>query len=131
MLKRDVHEVINYVVQYVLDLDFPWATLEILVQLEGNYAYLSMQKFSSNVVEKCLKLSAEENRKHIILELINSSRLGQLLQDPYANYVVQSALAVSKGALHDTFVEAIRPHFPALRSSPFGKRILSRTNLKK
>lgn len=121
----------NYVVQYILDLGIPWANDAVMNQLEGNYACLSMQKFSSNVVEKCLKLAGEEKRARIIRELINNSRLGQLLQDPFANYVVQSALAASKGPLHVAFVEAIRPHLPALRSSPFGKRILSRTNLKK
>lgn len=89
-----------------------------------------MQKFSSNVVEKCLKLSGDEARARLIYELINSSQLGQLLQDPYANYVVQCALAVSKGAVHAALVEAIRPNLPALRSSPFAKRILSRANLK-
>lgn len=121
----------NYVVQYILDFDIPWATGKVITQLEGNYVFLSMQKFGSNVVEKCLKLCKEEHRVTIIKELLNSTRLGQLLQDPYGNYVVQSALAVSKGTIHTDLVEAIRPHVPALRSSPFGKRILSRTNLKK
>eukprot|EP01018_Ginkgo_biloba_P014812 Gb_24858 [translate_table: standard] len=121
----------NYVVQYILDLEIPWASVDVMAQLEGNCAYLSMQKFSSNVIEKCLKLSGDEGRACIVRELVNSSRLGQLLQDPFANYVVQSALTVSKGALHSALVDAIRPHLPALRSSPFGKRILSRTNLKK
>ncbi|KAH9330952.1 hypothetical protein KI387_003060 [Taxus chinensis] len=106
----------NYVVQYILDLKIPWATEDVTDQLEGNYAHLSMQKFSSNVVEKCLKLAGEEKRAQIIRELINTSRLGQLLQDPYANYVVQSALNASKGTLHSAFVEAIRPHLPALRT---------------
>lgn len=31
-----------------------------MTQLFGNYAELSMQKFSSNVVEKCLKLGGRE-----------------------------------------------------------------------
>ncbi|KAH9315064.1 hypothetical protein KI387_023691 [Taxus chinensis] len=121
----------NYVVQYVLDLGMPWVTADVVGQLNGNYAHLSMQKFSSNVVERCLKISGEEGRAHIVRELINSSRLGQLLQDPFANYVVQCALTVCKGPLHSALVDAIRPHLPALRTSPFGKRILSRTNLKK
>eukprot|EP00246_Nothoceros_aenigmaticus_P016368 TRINITY_DN739_c0_g1_i1.p1 TRINITY_DN739_c0_g1~~TRINITY_DN739_c0_g1_i1.p1 ORF type:complete len:401 (-),score=70.00 TRINITY_DN739_c0_g1_i1:932-2134(-) len=121
----------NYVVQYILDLGTGWASVEVMVRLEGNYPYLATQKFSSNVVEKCLKLAGEDNRSRIVRELMNSSRLAQLLQDPYANYVMQSALSVSKGALHAGLVEAIRPHLPALRSSPYGKRILSRTNLKK
>lgn len=120
----------NYVVQYVLNLNIPRVTGDIILILEGNYVNLSMQKFSSNVVEKCLKLSRDEARARLIYELINSSQLGQLLQDPYANYVVQCALAVSKGAVHAALVEAIRPNLPALRSSPFAKRILSRANLK-
>lgn len=79
-----------------MDLGIPWANDDVMNQLEGHYACLSMQKFSSNVVEKCLKLAGEEKRARIIRELINNSRLGQLLQDPFANYVVQSALATSK-----------------------------------
>ncbi|KAJ7570225.1 hypothetical protein O6H91_01G110600 [Diphasiastrum complanatum] len=121
----------NYVVQYILDLNILWASNEVMVRLGGNYPQLAMQKFSSNVVEKCLKLADEENRTRIIHELITSSSLGQLLHHEYANYVIQCALSVSKGALHTNLVEALRPHLPALRSSPYGKRILSRTNLKK
>eukprot|EP00252_Welwitschia_mirabilis_P019721 TRINITY_DN4646_c0_g1_i4.p1 TRINITY_DN4646_c0_g1~~TRINITY_DN4646_c0_g1_i4.p1 ORF type:complete len:925 (-),score=199.35 TRINITY_DN4646_c0_g1_i4:717-3491(-) len=122
----------NYVVQYILDLDeMQWVRKDVMNQLQGNYASLSMQKFSSNVVEKCLKIASDEERANIVHELITSTHLGQLLQDPYANYVVQCALSVCKGSLHSTLVDAIRPHLPALRSSPFGKRILSRTNLKK
>ncbi|XP_010257692.1 PREDICTED: uncharacterized protein LOC104597686 [Nelumbo nucifera] len=121
----------NYVVQYVFELRMPWATMDVLNQLEGNYAYLSMQKYSSNVVEKCLKYAAEEHRPQIIQELINTSRLDQILQDPYGNYVIQAALNHSKGTLHAALVEAIRPHVPALRTSPYGKKVLSCNNLKK
>ncbi|XP_058105924.1 uncharacterized protein LOC131249287 [Magnolia sinica] len=121
----------NYVVQYIIDQGIPWATANVLDQLEGSFGYLSMQKYSSNVVEKCLKSAGEERLTRIIHELINNSRLGQILQDPYGNYVVQSALAESKGAIHAAFVEAIRPHVPALRSSPYGKKVLSSHSLKK
>ncbi|CAM6028749.1 unnamed protein product [Sphagnum balticum] len=121
----------NYVVQYILDLKSAWSSTEVMARLEGNYAFLSMQKFSSNVVEKCLKLGVEEPRARLVRELMTSPHLGQLLQDQYANYVIQSALSVCKGALHTGLVDAIRPHLPALRNSPYGKRILSRTNPKK
>ncbi|KAJ7527351.1 hypothetical protein O6H91_16G049800 [Diphasiastrum complanatum] len=121
----------NYVVQYILDLNILWASNEVMIRLGGNYAQLAMQKFSSNVVEKCLKLADEENRIRIVHELITSTFLGQMLQHEYANYVIQCALSVSKGALHSSLVEALRPHLATLRSSPYGKRILSRTNLKK
>ncbi|CAI7856477.1 unnamed protein product [Closterium sp. NIES-53] len=223
----------NYVVQYVLDLGLPWAMEEVVVRLQGQYAPLAQQKFSSNVVEKCLKLAPDNCRCLIIQELVVSPLLGQLLQDPFANYVVQSALTVAKGKgftgqrekcipllssflrasilklsllyphllsstcalptltlsslcsahphplphspwgrctqpwwrpfartrrpssalstrppfspsypshpqtlphpqgpLYTALVEAIRPHLPSLRSSPYGKRILARTNLR-
>lgn len=121
----------NYVVQFVFDLRVPWATVDILDQLEGNYGDLSMQKYSSNVVEKCLKYAEEERCPRIIEELMNNPRLDQIMQDPYGNYVIQTALNHSKGTLHATLVEAIRPLVPVLRTSPYGKKVLSKNSLKK
>ena len=37
---------------------------EVMMRLVGNYAELSMQKFSSNVVEKCLKLADQQLEEH-------------------------------------------------------------------
>ncbi|KAG9452024.1 hypothetical protein H6P81_004928 [Aristolochia fimbriata] len=121
----------NYVVQFVIEQGIPWAIDNVMEQLEGSYGELSTQKYSSNVVEKCLKHAGEDKAILIIQELINNSEFGQILQDPYGNYVVQSALANSKGVIHSALVEAIRPHIPALRSSPYGKKVLSSNSLKK
>ncbi|XP_072982737.1 uncharacterized protein [Typha latifolia] len=116
----------NYVVQYVLDLEIPLAIANLASQFEGRYVQLSMQKFSSNVVEKCLKVFTEDGKAAVILELLSFSQFEELLQDPYANYVIQSALQNSKDSLHAALVEAIRPHAPVLRTSPYSKRIFSR-----
>lgn len=82
----------NYVVQYILDLHISWATDEILDKLEGHFGSLSMQKSSSNVVEKCLKEASWPKRVKIIHELINDPKLLNILIDPYGNYVIQTAL---------------------------------------
>ncbi|XVF36725.1 hypothetical protein REPUB_Repub19eG0082900 [Reevesia pubescens] len=119
----------NYVVQYIIELKVPTAIGHLLSQFKGHYVHLSMQKFSSHVVEKCLKHFAE-SRSQIIRELISVVHFEQLLQDPFANYVIQSALAVTKGPLHASLVEAVRPHM-ILRTSPYCKRIFSRNLLKK
>lgn len=42
-----------------------------------------------------------------------------------------SLILCIQGPLHAGLVDAIRPYLPALRNSPYGKRILSRTNIKK
>ena len=57
----------NYVVQYVLELGQPEASASIIQKLQGNLAELSLQKFSSNVVEKCLKLSGVDVEKEAVV----------------------------------------------------------------
>ena len=119
----------NYVVQYVLELGDPESATSVMAQLKGSYAELSTQKFSSNVVEKCLKLKDPhvlDDQEKIVVEIMESPSLGRLLQDPYANYVVQSALGVSNGDLHTELVEQIRPHLNALKGTPHGKRIMAK-----
>ncbi|KAG7538190.1 Pumilio RNA-binding repeat [Arabidopsis suecica] len=121
----------NYVLQYVFELQLQWATFEILEQLEGNYTELSMQKCSSNVVEKCLKLADDKHRARIIRELINYGRLDQVMLDPYGNYVIQAALKQSKGNVHALLVDAIKLHISSLRTNPYGKKVLSALSSKK
>jgi Pumilio-family RNA binding repeat len=73
----------NYVVQYVLELGHPEASAQIMQQLFGHYAELAQQKFSSNVVEKCLKLGGpglNECREAVIRELMASPQMGRMLQ---------------------------------------------------
>lgn len=116
----------NYVVQYVLDLGEPSIAHGILQNLLGHISALSVQKFSSNVIEKLLELSSDKLRAKIIDELISPERLPRLLQDPYANYVIQKALGVSKKAQFERLVAIIKPHLLALRNTNFGKRIQSK-----
>ncbi|BAF29822.1 putative pumilio homolog 7, chloroplastic [Oryza sativa Japonica Group] len=121
----------NYVVQYVIDLKVPTANASLTKQFQGRYIHLSMQKFSSNVVEKCLKVFKEADKATIILELLAVPHFEQLLQHPFANYVIYSAIQNSKGSLHSALTNAIRPHVELLRTSPYCKRIYSRALLKK
>lgn len=88
--------------QYVIELKIPSAAATLISQFEGHYVYLSMQKFGSHVVEKFLK-SCEGSRPIIIIELLSVPHFEQLLQDPFANYVIKSALEVSKVRNQHTF----------------------------
>ena len=79
----------NYVVQYVLDLRRPELTRGIGQALQGSFAELSLQKFSSNVIEKCLQAGDTLLIGIVTREVCSAKALGQLLHDPFANYVVQ------------------------------------------
>ncbi|CAN8246841.1 unnamed protein product [Cochlearia groenlandica] len=113
----------NYVVQYLIEQKIE-GVVNVIFELRGNYAKLSTQKFSSHVVEQCLR-HYPESRSHIVRELVSVPNFEQLLQDPYANYVIQSALSLTKGYIRSSLVEKVR-RCGNLRTNPYCKKIFSR-----
>ncbi|KAK3985558.1 armadillo-type protein [Cladorrhinum sp. PSN332] len=113
----------NYVVQYIIDLGEQSFTDPIVRAFLGHIATLSKHKFSSNVVEKCLRCAMEPARDDIISEILNSGHMEGLLRDNFGNYVVQTALEYSSQITKQRLVEAIRPLIPQIRSTPYGRRI--------
>ena len=51
-----------------------------------------LARFSSNVVEKCIRVADPEVRKTLVAEVLHRSRLEKLLRDSYGNYVIQTIL---------------------------------------
>ncbi|KAI3737199.1 hypothetical protein L2E82_27194 [Cichorium intybus] len=116
----------NYVLQHMVGLNIPVFTTMLVRQLRGNFASLSCNKYGSNVVEKCLNESGEDVSTQIILELIRSPNSSLLLVDPYANFVIQSALKVSKGFAQDCLRGLISKNMSSMRSNLYGKKILEK-----
>ncbi|XWS24149.1 hypothetical protein CRYUN_Cryun28dG0075800 [Craigia yunnanensis] len=115
----------NYVVQHILGLKEPQITDSLLRQLEGNYASLSCNRYGSNVVEKCLVESGEQQSTRIIMELLTSPIVSRLLVDPFGNYVIQSALTVSKGSVYRALLNLVLVNSPMMRSHVYGKWVLA------
>ncbi|KAJ7480117.1 ARM repeat-containing protein [Mycena galericulata] len=113
----------NYVVQYILDLNDNRFSDAVIRQFTGNVCALSVQKFSSNVIEKCVRVAEHNTRKMLIEELLNRTRLEKLLRDSYGNYCVQTALDYAEPNQRALLVEGIRPVLPLIRNTPYGKRI--------
>ncbi|KAJ7630440.1 ARM repeat-containing protein [Roridomyces roridus] len=113
----------NYVVQYILDLNDNRFSDAVIRQFTGNVCALSVQKFSSNVIEKCVRVAEHSTRKMLIEELLNRTRLEKLLRDSYGNYCVQTALDYAEPNQRAMLVEGIRPVLPLIRNTPYGKRI--------
>jgi len=113
----------NYVVQHVLE-KFPKsdAASSMIGNLLGNINELCVQKFSSNVVEKCLQVADERLRQALLKEITASDMLPQLLNDRFANFVIQTALDVSFGDQRQLLVKNILPHL-GRHYSPYTKRL--------
>ncbi|CAB1107770.1 unnamed protein product [Ectocarpus sp. CCAP 1310/34] len=122
----------NYVVQYVLGIcshDEAVALVNVPLGKVGNekmVAMLSMQKFSSNVIEKCMDRASEEIIVKYVHELADPAAMRPLLQDQYANYVIQKTLQLAPRDAALTLVESIREHLVLMRNSSGGRRMLTR-----
>ncbi|KAI9285788.1 armadillo-type protein [Umbelopsis sp. AD052] len=113
----------NYVVQYVLDLGDAAFSDALIRRFIGNVCTLSVQKFSSNVIEKCIRVSEPDTRKCLIEEMLDKDALEKLLRDSFANYVVQTSLDYADPDQRVKLVDCIRPILPSIRNTPYGKRI--------
>jgi len=127
----------NYVVQYVLDVcgdDDVHAVCESVV---GKVNLLAIQKFSSNVMEKCLERCTDRVREHYLNELSDPEKIRELMMDPFGNYVIQRALAVATHAQAVRLVEAMRIHLSSqpgsngqgsggIRNTAGGRRIMAK-----
>lgn len=74
----------------------PETVEDVQAVLRGKYLSLSMSKYASKVVEKCLTESKSEQRTSMIIhELTSSGNFVDVIGDPFGNYVAQCALRVS------------------------------------
>ncbi|KAI0406312.1 ARM repeat-containing protein [Xylaria palmicola] len=116
----------NYVVQYIIDLNEPTFTEPLTQKFFGKIVMLSRHKFSSNVVEKCLRCASDESKDRMIQELLNPTDMERLIKDQFGNYVVQTALEQCSINLKHQLVDVIRPMIPAIRGTPYGRRIATK-----
>ena len=113
----------NYVVQYILDLDEAQFTKPLCLSFSGSVPALSKQKFSSNVIEKCLRMADPETKRTMIEEMLLGNELEKMLRDSFANYVVQTAMDYADAETKLRIIDAVRPILPAIKHTPHGRRI--------
>jgi len=109
----------NYVVQHLINSGHPKANPQgaaVVDALKGHVCELALQKCSSNVLEKCLKVCEEKERNKIINEILTqpggspSQALHKLLFHEFGNYVFQQALEVSREPQYSLLIEHSRQH---------------------
>lgn len=83
----------NYAIQHLIEHFGINTTIKIFDKICDNISSFSMQKFSSNVVEKCVEISEGEHRKKIYTNLFCSSNLSSLIKNKYGNYVLTRAIS--------------------------------------
>jgi uncharacterized membrane-anchored protein YjiN (DUF445 family) len=87
------HPYANYAVQSLImnPVALPFCD-KIIETIVNNYLSLSMQKFSSNVVENCIKCADENSVKKIYNAIIDQEKIESLLNNNYGNYVLEKLI---------------------------------------
>ena len=93
-LQLIIHPYANFVIQIVVEC---WTDYkDILVLFEKKYFNLSLEKYASNVVERCIEKD-EEILNNYINEIVDSNRIFEVMRSNYGNYDIQKAIKLSSG----------------------------------
>ena len=76
----------NYVVQYVLDMNDHEVNGRLAKIFIDHMRELSIQKFSSNVIEKCIQQNSPKVQLSMIQEICKRENIAIMIGDQYANY---------------------------------------------
>ena len=82
----------NYVVQSLFNQNDIYLCNEIINTIVDHFFSLSMQKFSSNVVENCIRYSEEKYVKKIYKDILSTGKLGSMLNNTYGNFVIEKLI---------------------------------------
>ncbi|KAF2097342.1 ARM repeat-containing protein, partial [Rhizodiscina lignyota] len=116
----------NYVVQYILDLGEPGFSTPLCLGFRGNIGTLSKQKFSSNVIEKCIRVADRDTRRIMIEEIMSPGELSRMTNDSFANYVVQTAIEHADVETKTRLMDELKAIVPQIRNTPHGRRFMQK-----
>ena len=97
----------NYALQTCIDLWDEKDIEDIALTFKGRCALLSVQKYSSNVIERCIEKSNRFVKEFITEVFPNDSSVSSLMKNNYGNYVIQTALKVSSQKEQSIIVNAL------------------------
>jgi hypothetical protein len=108
----------NYAIQAALEAWGGGACKPVILKMRGRILHLAVQKFSSNVVEKCIAAVEPQLRHQLIDELIGQDRAGihVLMESQYGMYAIQKAIHhASTKQLHE-MRQGIQRHVGSLHN---------------
>ena len=98
IVKENSYELIkhpygNFVIQVIVEC---WNDYKEIINLyKSNFLNLSLEKYSSNVIERFIEKD-EEILNEFIDEIIKSNRIYEIMKSNYGNYVTQKIIKLSK-----------------------------------
>jgi transcriptional regulator of NAD metabolism len=120
----------NYVIQHILETRKGQKCEEIFKALENKVYEMSIHKYASNVIERCLHFGSKEEKDRLIDEVILKgdkmhNSLISLVKDKFGNYVVQKMIEYSDKDKKDEIVKKILSSEILRKKDGYTKHVLS------
>ena len=113
----------NYLIQNIISKFNIMLKYQIIENIIKNIVKYSIQKFSSNVVEKCFDTELCGN---VIDEILKDNNFETILLNDYGNYVIQKALNKADKNKQNSLLKALVPLVDKLQKKPFGQKLLQK-----
>ena len=116
-----------YVLQFVMDKKNYQINDIILEKIINNIIRFSKQKYSSNVIEKCLETCSPEAVNKMIDILNKEEVIRDLIKDMFGNYVIQKLLIVCPDdKIRKHILDIIASEYNSLINLPFGYKLIKK-----
>ena len=112
----------NFSIQKIIKLDKNVYNTKIYNYIQDKISKLSVQKFSSNVIETII-INIPNFKDKIINKIIESNSIINLLSDKYGNYIIQKALSYANVDDFNYMIKYIKNNNKVLKQSSHGKKI--------
>ena len=127
----------NYVIQNLLSTRKGDKCKEIYAALKGRILDMSIHKFASNVIERCLHFGTVQQKEDIINEIIapkdenKHDPLAILVKDKFGNYVVQKMIEYADQEQKEKIIKKIISSESVKKKDNYAKHVLSYIENKK
>lgn len=120
----------NYVVQHILEFGGKEYKDEIFSVVSKDVYSISVHKFASNVMEKCVLVADASQKKRLISEFLAMKGqrpiLVNMCLNNFANYVVQRLVDSVDAKGKQKIREMLKPYIAELRKSVYSKQVLNK-----
>ena len=119
-----------YVFQFIMNKKNYQINDLILQKIIKNVIKLSKQKYSSNVIEKCLETCSPESVNKLIEIFNNDIVISDLIKDIFGNYVIQKLLIVcTNDKIKSHILTIIASEFSSLSNISFGPKLIKKLTI--
>ena len=116
-----------YVLQFIMDKKNYSINDNILNTFINNIIQLAKQKYSSNVIEKCLETCSPQMVNKLIEILNNEAVIRDLIKNMFGNYVIQKLLIVCPDEkIRNHILLILASEFNSLKNLPFGHKLIKK-----